>query len=129
MESLPPIPKSYCSFPFPPLFRCCAQWWSPCQYDMDQHWKWGVGKSLVITPQWSNTLGPDCSILSYDLDACGICAYGQLLLLLLLLLFFWRALTKLYERSYFSIEFALHTLLQYNYVQGFPHRCGSRGFY
>ena len=29
---------------------------------MDQHWKWGAGKSLVITLQWSNTFGPDCSL-------------------------------------------------------------------
>ena len=28
-----------------------------------------------------------------------------------------------------ALEFAVHNLLLYNYVQGFPHRCDSRGFY
>ena len=28
-----------------------------------RHWKWGAGKSLINTPEWSNTFGPDCSIL------------------------------------------------------------------
>ena len=40
--------------------------------------------------------------------------------------FFWRAPTG--DRS-LALEFAVHNLLLYNYVQGFPHRCDSRGFY
>ena len=27
-----------------------------------------------------------------------------------------------------ALKFAVHNLLPYNYVQGFPHRCSSRGF-
>ena len=33
----------------------------PCQYGVDQHWKWEAGKSLINTPESSNTFGSDCS--------------------------------------------------------------------
>ena len=30
--------------PSHPLSQCCAEFWSSCQYGVDQHWKWGAEK-------------------------------------------------------------------------------------
>ena len=41
------------------LSQGCAQQWRPCQYSVDQHCKWGAGKSLINMPEWFNTFDPD----------------------------------------------------------------------
>ena len=47
--------------PSHPLFQCCTQR-GVCASTMWINIENGErGKSLVITPQWSNTFGPDCS--------------------------------------------------------------------
>ena len=78
------VTQNYCcikmQFPLPtPVSMLCSIVESvPVWYDVNQHWNEERGRSVVITPQWSNTFRPDCSLWLLQVGSNGSIAFGVL---------------------------------------------------